>query len=168
MALISGSGGGGSSGGYIGFIVVQDQKAANTAGGTCTAGSFQTRTLNTEVLDTHSDCTLASNQITLTAGTYDIIASAPAVFVSDHQTRLQNVTDGTTVLVGTSEYAPIVSAADGSQTRSEIIGRFTIAASKALEIQHRSSVTRATNGFGAAANFGQIEIYTNVQLFRVS
>lgn len=152
----------------IGYVVLKDVKTANTAAGGFTSGAWQTRVLNTEETDTNSDCSLASNQFTLAAGTYDIEASAPALFVSGHQTRLYNTTDSATILPGTSEYAPLVSAADGSATRSYVIGRFTIAASKALEIQHRCLVTRATNGFGAAANFGESEVYAIVRLWRVS
>lgn len=154
--------------GVIGYVLLKDIQTANTQGGGFTSGAWRTRVLNTESVDTGNDCSLASNQFTLTAGTYDIEASAPGVFVSDHQTRLYNTTDSATILAGTSEYAPIVSSSDGSQTRSYVIGRFTIAASKALELQHRCSVTRNSNGFGVAANFGENEVYAVVRLWRVS
>lgn len=158
--------GGGS--GYIGYIHLQDQKSSGTASGGFTSGAWRTRTLNTEVADTNNDCSLASNQFTLSAGTYEIEARAGAVFVSGHQIRLRNTTDNTTVLVGSSAYAALVSASDGSQTDSVIQDRFTIGASKALEIQHQCAVTRATNGFGVQAGFGEIEVYCDVVLRRVS
>ncbi len=150
--------------GGIGHIILWEQQTANTAGGTFTSGSFQTRVLNTEHLDTNGDCSLSSNQITLTAGTYDCHIRCPAFVVNQHKARLRNVTDSTTVLVGSSEYDD--GAAGGGH--SFIVGRFTIAASKALEVQHRGQNTRATNGFGVASNFAEIEIYTVAEFWRIA
>lgn len=147
-----------------GFIVLEDQKTQNTEGGTFTSGAWRTRDLNTEVVDTGGDCSLSSNQFTLTAGTYEIIAVAPAALVNRHQIRLQNVTDGTTVLTGKPS---ISGASDNTQTDSILLGRFTIGASKALEIQHQCQTTYGTSGFGLAANF-TTEVYTVVALRRVA
>jgi hypothetical protein len=50
------------------------------------------------------------------------------------------------------------------------MGRFTIGASKALEIQHRVASGRATYGYGIAAGGGFTvaeEIYTVVELWKV-
>lgn len=156
----------GSGSGYLGYISVQDQKTANTAGGTFTSGSYVTRTLNTEVTDTNNDCSLAANQITLAAGTYECLIHAPGRAVNRHKARLRNVTDGTTVLVGSSAYCDAASGA--SSTDSVIVGRFTIAASKALEVQHQAQTTCPTNGLGVESNMSEIEVYTIVELRRVS
>lgn len=155
-----------SNPGYLGEINVQDQKSAGTQGGGNTGGSYQTRTLNTKVTDTNSDCTLASNQMTLTAGTYDAWITVPGFGVDAHKARLRNVTDGTTVLVGTAEYSD--STTVSGVTRSVIKGRFTIAASKALEVQHFTTTTRATNGWGQKTGATEVEVYTEVVLLRVS
>jgi hypothetical protein len=151
-----------SSGGD--YLKYEDQKAQNTSGGTFTSGSWQTRVINTEVSDVGGHGTLASNQITLAAGTYIIRASAPAFATNRHQARLQNVTDATTVLVGTSEHTD--TQGDGNQSRSWVQGRFTIGASKALEIQHQCQGTRPTFGFGVESNF-TTEVYTVVELWKV-
>jgi hypothetical protein len=148
-------------------IIVQDQKASTTAGGTATSGAWQTRTLNTEVLDEGNDCTLAANQITLAAGTYDCRITAPASFCGAHQIRLRNVTDSSTILVGTSEVSS-PSESSITATISTLVGRFTIAASKALEVQHRVTTTRATDGFGAANSFGEIEVYATAEFWRIT
>lgn len=147
------------------LIILQDQKTANTAGGTFTSGSWQTRTLNTEVTDTASICSLATNQFTLPAGTYDIEASAPALRVGRHQIRLQNITDTSTTLIGESAFSD--STVEYATTRSRLVGRFTIAGSKAFEIQHQCQTTRATFGFGLEANLGVTEIYTTVVITKV-
>lgn len=151
--------------GYLGYIMLQDQQTANTAGGTFTSGAWRTRVLNTEVTDTNSDCSLASNQITLTAGTYECRLTAPAYNCDRHKTRLQNVTDSTTVLLGTSDYAP---SGVGAETRSVVSGRFTIAASKALEFQHQCQTTSSSLGLGVATNFAATEVYATAEFWRVS
>lgn len=140
------------------YLYLQDQKSSGTDGGGATSGSWQTRTINTEVADTIGS-TLSSNQFTLPAGTYKIRASAPAFSCSQHQIRLQNITDTATTLLGTSECTN-PGAGDGI-SRSEIDGVFTIAGTKTFEIQHRVASTKATNGYGIATSWGT-EIYTNV------
>jgi len=146
-------------------ISLRDEETSGTDGGTATSGAWRTRTLNTKVGDANSNCTLASNQFTLTAGTYVIWASAPAFNVNRHQIRLRNTTDSTTICSGSSEYN------SSNQTRSIIDGYvFTIAASKALEIQHQVAVTSNTNGFGVASGgFFTVanEVYTQVTLIRI-
>jgi len=140
---------------------VRDVKAQNTGGGGFTQGAWRTRDLTEEQADADGICTLAANQITLATGTYRCIISAPAYLVDSHQTRLQNITDAATLLVGTSERA---SAAVFVQSRSFIVGRFTLAAPKVLEVQHYCSTTDAL-GFGVACNFTD-EIYTVAEFWR--
>jgi len=150
--------------GGIPYIHLQDQKAQNTAGGTFTSGALRTRTLNTEVTDTDNLCSLASNQFTLAAGTYFIIASVPAFGVDRNQAILRNVTGSTTLIVGSSATSAAASLA--AVTGSWIIGQFEVAASQALEVQHQGQTTRAGSGFGLETNF-TTEVYTDVNLWRV-
>ncbi len=141
------------------LIVMREEQAQNTSGGTFTSGAWQTRALNVEASDAGNHASLSSHQITLEAGTYRLRASAPANQTGSHQTRWQNVSDGTTTLVGTTEFADTV------QTRSVVAGRFTITASKTFELQHRCGTTRSSDGFGLAANF-TTEVYAEVELWR--
>jgi hypothetical protein len=143
------------------LILLQDQKTQNTAGGTFTSGAWQTRTLNTEVVDTGGNCSLSSNQFTLSAGTYRIRAWAPGAQCDRHQIRLQNVTAGTTLITGKSSFT--AATGNNDQNDAYLSGRFTVAASQALEIQHRGNTTANTVGFGVAANF-TTEIYTHVEI----
>ncbi len=149
-------------GAAVGYVCIHDQKAQNTAGGTFTSGAWQTRTLNTEQADSQGLASLSSNQVTLAAGTYRARASAPAYQVAMHQIRLQNVTAGTTLVTG----SPIYDAAGvGVESRSFLSGRFTVAASQALELQHQCGTTRATDGFGLAGNF-TVEIYATIEFWQ--
>ena len=89
--------------------------------------------------------------------------SAPAVDTAAHVAKLVNITDTADTLIGTAETSP----AFGSP-RSFINGRFTIAAQKTFEIQHRCTNTKSTTGFGDAANVSVIEVYTDVMIWRVA
>jgi len=141
------------------LIVIRDEKAQNTHGGTFTSGAWQTRDLNVEALDTGDHASLSANQITLAAGAYRVRASAPAFSAGAHQTRWRNVSDGITVLIGSTEFADTV------QSRSVIAGRFTVSSSTTFELQHQCATTRSSDGFGTAANFGT-EVYAEVELWR--
>jgi hypothetical protein len=112
-----------------------------------------------------SGASLGSNQITLPAGTYYIDASAPGHGVDTHVAKLRNTTDAADTLIGT---ASIGSNSGDVTQRSFIAGRFTIAAPKVFEIQHRCLTTRTTNGFGNPCNFGVVEVYTDVRIWKVA
>ena len=151
-----------TTGQALDYIVLRDEKTSGTNGGTATSGSWETRTLNTEAVDTGSHCTLSSNQFALLAGTYRIRAIAQAGQSISHQAKLRNVTDSADVILGTSQYC---SPTANYPTHSEIVGRFTIAATKTFEIQHRVGQTLSGYGYGIACSFGT-EVYTIVELWR--
>lgn len=153
------------SGGDLGALHVQDQKASTTDGGTFTSGAWQTRTLNTSVLNTISGASLSSNQITLDAGTYEVVATAQGFRVNRHQAKLYNVTDAADTFLGTSEFAD--SGADGSGSVSLVRGRFTIAGTKVFELRHRCETTGTTTGFGVQTAWGT-NIYSDVFIRKVS
>ena len=154
-----------SSGGKFesALLHVRDEKSQGTAGGASSTGSFLTRTLNTSVTNEISGASLASNQITLPSGTYYIFASVPAFGADEHKVKLVNITDSSDTIIGTQEYCNGGTASN----RGFIVGRFTIASSKAFEIKQRFSIGRATNGFGVNATFGT-EVYTDVQIWKVA
>jgi hypothetical protein len=162
-AASNGSGGGGS-GLYTAYLCYQDQKAAGTNGGTFTSGAPRTRDLTVEVSDTAGIGSLASNQITLPAGTYDYRASCPANYVQTHQAILKDVTNSVVLGVGTVENSDNSLSGEVSN-RSVLSGTFTLSGTAALELQHRCSVTRATTGFGRACNF-TTELYSEIQLWK--
>ena len=147
------------------LLHVRDEKANNTSGGTATSGSFFTRTLNTVMTNEISGASLASNQITLPAGTYYIQASAPVYASEQHKMKLRNTTDSSDTIVGTSEYNYSPSVV---QTVSFLSGRFTISAQKVFEIQHRVGSTTAGQGAGIASNYSMVEVYTDVQIWKVA
>lgn len=155
------SGGGGL---FDAYALLRDEQPAGTDGGTFTAGAWRTRTLNTEAFDVGGFVTLAANQFTLAAGSYWLYGRAPAFIVGRHKSRIQNVTDGATALVGSDAY---VNAADANAMSDSVVqGRVVIADAKAFELQHFSEGTTATFGFGLASSFTLAEIYAEVQIWR--
>lgn len=130
------------------------QNALGTNLGDFNSGAWRTRVLNTEVIDAEGIASLASNQITLAAGTYRVRARAAALQVDYHQIRFFNVTSSVTVALGTTALS---GASDVTQTYSELDGEFTISATRVFELQHRCSTSKAVVGFGAApGTFGTV------------
>lgn len=160
-AIVTIPGGGGSQG----VLWVEDEKPNNTNGGTTTAGAYATRTLNTIRKNTISGASVASNVVTLPAGTYRISASAPGFDCRNHKARWRNTTGNSTTIQGTSEF---VDNSDPSTTRSMIQGEFTIAGNTNFELQHRIDENPITNdGFGRESAFGDVEIYSSVFIEKV-
>ena len=159
----------GVGGKFASYAVICDQKAQGTGGGTCTAGAWRTRDLNTEITDADGIVSISNNQFTLQAGTYLVNASAPGRKITTNQTALYNVTDSSYTQYGSIEIAHITYIGG---SRSFISSRFTISSAKAFEIRHFSSHTSATTGFGTnfgssdATTAGGVSIFTIVEIFK--
>jgi hypothetical protein len=147
-----------------GWIVFNETQPVGTNGGTFSTGQWRTRVLNTTVGSSGSTgVTLSGNQLTFPAGTYKVQASAPACRVGSHKTRLHNITAGTTLQVGSTEYCgSSATLTSNSQTVSVVNNIFTLSGTTVIELQHRCQTTRATDGFGMAAGFAESEIYSQV------
>ena len=151
------------------ILHVRDEKASGTAGGTFTAGTYYTRTLNTTKYNGITGASLASNQITLPAGTYFINAFVPAAQVGAHKAKLRNITDGADTLIGTvGRDTNDPSVDQGNNEYSFIQGVFTIDAEKVFEIHHRCMTSRSTFGYGLASSFGDVEVYTDVTIQKLA
>lgn len=146
------------------YAIIADKKPDGTNGGTFTSGAWQTRDLSdTPIADPDGIVSVSSNQFTLGAGSYLIEASAPAHDCNRHQTRIYNATDSSVVQYGMNE---LLGTNDTISSTSDVVGRVTITASKAFEIQHRCQSTKSSIGFGGASSFGGEEIYTIVKIFK--
>lgn len=142
---------------------LKDVKPSGTAGGTFTAGAWQTRTLNTVEGD-GSIVSLNANTFTLGPGKYEIEVEAPGHYVGVHKCVLYSVTDTGDALIGSSERSQSQNTA--VSTKSKIAGTLNLTNNKTFEIRHRCSNTVASNGFGEASNFGVSEVYTQVKIVR--
>ena len=168
--LTAGAGGGGTDTFGTQLFHIQDQQTSGTNGGTFTSGSWAARVLNTSVTNEISGASLSSNQITLPAGTYFVEASAPALACNRNMLRLQNTTDATTTLSGTSTHSA-VGDTGSVQVRALLSGRFTIAGTKTFELQHQCQTTSTSLGLGLAVGTSFTvphETYADIKIWKVS
>ena len=147
------------------LLEVTHELANNNNGGTATSGSFQTRTLNTVKTNEITGASLSSNQITLPSGTYFCDAVAPCYSVSYHKSILYNTTDSATELEGTNSMAH---PTYGNVTDSHIYGRFTISAQKVFELRTRVQTSNSNNGFGLGHNYGEVEKFSSVKIWKLA
>jgi hypothetical protein len=146
-----------------GYLHVMDTKAQGTAGGASTSTTTHIRVLNTVITNTITGASLASNQVTLPAGTYYFEGSAPCTNSNNTKLRLYNDTTAAYIFEGQNAYGP--QAASGSNP--SIRGYFTLAAQSAIELRHYITVGQATNGLGDAVNQGT-EVYADIRFWKVA
>lgn len=158
------NGAGGSAGTLANVFHVQDQKTSGTDAGSSSAATTHIRTLNTTVINDISGASLASNQFTLPAGSYDVWAGAPGLDCGRERVQIYNVTDAAIELLGTSYFN---FSSDNQQDTAQLNGRITIAAPKTFELRHFINLAKATIGLGIAINDGNVEIYGEVFIRRV-
>lgn len=142
---------------------LRDEKSSATAGGTFTAASYLQRTLNT-TNNSQEWITLATNQFTLDAGVYKITARAPAYRVGNHKAIIYDVDDSATELLGTTER---MNTAEDVQTWSVVEGTITLTTTKTFDVRHYAANTRATDGWGEPAGFGDNEVYTTCKIDKI-
>jgi hypothetical protein len=146
--------------------MIRDEKSSGTAGGTFTAGAWQTRDLNTELRNVLSGASLdaVSGQFTLPPGTFYLETSAPANASNGHQLRLFDVTTSSAIEYSTSGFSNTTSTPD----RAELGVFFTITTPHVFRIEHKAQTTRATDGFGPASSTGGVkEVYAVVNVWKV-
>jgi hypothetical protein len=146
-------------------LIVADQKASGTDGGGFTSGAWQTRTLNTVRHNSLTGASLATNQITLPAGTFRVSALAPAIRVAQHVAKLYNITASADAIIGT---AATTDNGNFVGEVSAVIGVITLAAPAVFELRHQCTTTVATNGMGRGAGFGVVETYSVVTVERLA
>jgi hypothetical protein len=150
-------------------MYVREERASGTSTSTTmTAASWVVRSLNQQKYNDISGASLASNAITLPAGTYEYDGSAPAYEVQQHITQLYNQTDSAVIDYGTSEMS---ATSDGVMSRSILRGKFTLAASKAIVIRHWavSSAGVDNSSFGKSTGItGVTEVYAEIRFRKVA
>ncbi len=149
------------------LLHVRDEKEGGTLGGTFTSGGWRTRDLQTAPTNEISGASLASNQITLPAGTYHIDGGSMAYRVSASKVRLYDTTGAANLLYGINNYNQ--SSAANAHIAS-VRGRFTISVESVLEIQHRCQTTKSSDGFGVldGDTSSNKEVYSDYMIWKVA
>jgi hypothetical protein len=148
------------------FAHYRDEKTNNTDAGNPATAQYNIRTLNTEVYDTIG-ASLASNEVTLPAGTYFAFAHAPGFRIGRTKARIYNATDATVLLDGTGDFCAVGSEAN--HQHAIVVGVFTISSAKAIRVEQWASNNPGSGvGLGTALNLGEPEIYTQLFIWQVS
>lgn len=146
---------------------VREERASGTAG---TAGSAATlgfrRPINTVKTNSITGASLASDQIVLPAGTYNVhirAAGQPTdATVGDTNVMaklfLRNITDSAYTIVGKTCSGGDLGSLNYGEIEATLVGQFTISTSKTFEIWHY--MTRSFQSWGVASSSGQVEVYT--------
>ena len=151
----------GSSGNLI--LHVQHREAGD--GGTAFDGSWRTRTMNAEVSNTIPGASLASNQITLPAGTYKVSGYSMLRNAGEAQTRIYNITDAATALLGASIE---MGGGSGITQDSKVQGVIVLAAQNVFEYQYFVSSQTSGNGLGNDAGSGELNVYADLMIEKVA
>lgn len=149
----------------LGEIHVVDQKTSGTSGGAASAGA-NIRTLNTVKKNSIIGATLSSNTVSLPAGTYSCWFRAPAMRVNEHKVKLET-TGGTALVIGSSEYSENNTLFFSTSSFGE--GEFTLASTTSVRLSHYcGSAQAAVNALGQAATTGDVEIFSELFIKRIS
>jgi len=148
---------------FSAFAIFADQKAAGTAGGTATAGSWLQRDINTTIYngDT-SNIALGTNTFTLQAGNYWIDLGSTLYECQETRTRLYSVTASATVGVSPCLHA------SSSSIWSPIKVRVTPAVATTYRVDYRCQNTNATDGLGDVQSWGEVEQFLTCNIFKES
>jgi hypothetical protein len=150
-----------------GFLIVQETQSSGTNGGTFTAGAWRTRALNTTQHNSISlaSLNLANSQVTLPAGTYRVKGGSGSFKVNFNSARLYNITTSSTIALGTSCHATLGYSGYSESTISSV---FTILGTAVIELQHKCSDSRSTDGLGFAVTSGERELYSYLEIEKLS
>ena len=138
--------------------------------GTFTSGSWVTRVFTHISHGAELDTAIAANfnannfvsydsgtgQFTIQPGHYLVKGWSAGYRVDGHLTRLQDITNGVTVVVSQPAYSP--SAADSTQSFAEFETFLIIETATVYALQARCTTTRATDGTGKYVGFSSEEV----------
>lgn len=156
------------------LFVVREQHTSGTTGGVLTASGWTTYAINTSQYNNISGASVASNQITLPAGTYKVsgYGGASTTFntttkSNNFKPRLRNITDATTTLVGAGGRPSSYSGTLSDEMQMPLSGVFTIASPKTFELQCYANAGGNANT-GRPISSGEVEVYAELVFEKLS
>lgn len=142
----------------------KDERSTGSNGGSSSYSSWQNRDLNTINSTGGTSASLANNEITLSAGSYQITAISPGYRCGSHRCRIRNITDST------YEYGSSAHADDHGRTSSNSVCVFSanFASPKTLSLETFSNSSHSS-GLGLAVGVtGVNEVYAQVKIVKLS
>jgi hypothetical protein len=157
--------------------VFQHQVSNGTVGGTATAAAWTTRTLNTEVKNTITGCSLASSQITLPVGTYHFNFWQAFHRAEEAQMRIAIISGTATpsdgIVGGRANYGQ--QADSGGDTVAMYFGAppgsgvLTVTAEAVVELQYYVAASAGgTSGLGSPSAAVSTEVYAGVTILSLT
>lgn len=172
---VTDGGSGGGDGAPQPDILVRDEKTSGSFGGLPSGVNswLAPRDLNTVVRNTISGASLASNALTLPAGTYWAEWECPFIDVGAVRTRLFNVTDSVAIAYSRNIYmqSGVGLANDGATGQwSRGNAYFTIAGAKAIRIEpYITRMPTGVQGMGHPSSIAGVpEIFSELRVWKVA
>jgi hypothetical protein len=145
------------------IAVLQDVKDNNVAGGTAVTAVWTARTLNTISSDPNGlIIDLASNEWKVAAGDYQVKVLAPFHHTRGTRLRIYDVTNS--VVIG---YGPSLYINNNVDMEVSLNLRITPHKDNVYRLEYYCERGGHADGLGLAANVGQPEIYTTLELTRL-
>ena len=135
-----------------------------TDGGSAIANTDHVRSLTYKDYDQDNIASLVAGNIRLSAGTYRIKYSAPALGVGRHYVWLENFSDGIEISRLSSNAQS--NATNATQTRSELICEVVLDNQKDLRCRHWTELGRSINGLGMAVGRDK-EVFAIVEVWKL-
>ena len=141
-----------------------DQRADGTVGGTATTAAWTTATIQTQKTNTITGCSLATNAITLPAGSYDVTAKKFMSAGNGQGIRLKLANGGSPIYFeGINN--PLASA---EKVTLHADASFTLASSDTLTLEYYAQSSSDTGDLGEAlAISGNLETYASIKILKI-
>lgn len=146
---------------------MQDQKNSGTVGGAGTAGSRQTRTLNTEVYNSIAGASLdaGTSVFTLPAGTYEVEAYSCYSRTDDTRTWILNITGAADLAKSLNNRFTAANLVRGHSIIPKTI--FTIVGTITARLEYHIQTNTDTNNLGYPSSI-DTEIYASVTVRQIA
>ena len=150
----------GGTGNPISIAIVGDKKSMGTSGGGYSADQWSKRTLNFED-DPDNIVTYASNEFTLSVGTYFVDWFTTAFYANSATSRLYNHTDSSVVSYGTDGHPSYNRSGVVDHTNTYSLGSvvFSITGTKNFSIGYYPDHYDANNGGANAVSYTHLRAH---------
>lgn len=151
-------------------LIVQHQLSSGTDGGTPTQDAWTTAVLNTSVVNTITDASLASNKITLPSGRYRVKARKVFAVTGESRIRFKTDADSSVVILSESIHSGNIISTNSSNVTAAFTamldGEFEISESTDFILQYYVNVNQgstAAQGLGMPSSISSTaEVYATV------